>query len=49
MQKLQNLSEKLTGEPQLKLSTLAAGSLNETVTGLLNNIEGYKSKVVKTI
>ena len=49
LQKLQNLSEKLTGEPQLKLSTLAAGSLNETVTGLLNNIEGYKSKVVKTI
>ena len=49
LQKLQTLSEKLTGEPQLKVSTLAAGSLNETVTGLLNNIEGYKSKVVKTI
>tara|TARA_B100000497_G_C7681315_1_gene412213 strand:- start:837 stop:2108 length:1272 start_codon:yes stop_codon:yes gene_type:complete len=49
LQKLQTLSEKLTGEPQLKVSTLAAGSLNETVSSLLNNIEGYKSKVVKTI
>lgn len=49
LQKLQTLSEKLTGEPQLKVSTLAAGSLNETVSGLLNNIEGYKSKIVKTI
>mgnify|MGYP003645538596 FL=1 len=49
LQKLQTLSEKLTGEPQLKISTLAAGSLNETVSELLNNIEGYKSKIVKTI
>ena len=49
LEKLQILSEKLTGEPQLKISTLAAGSLKETTDQLLNSIETYKSKIVKTI
>lgn len=49
IEKLQSLSEKLTGEPQLKISTLAAGSLKQTTDDILLNMEEYKSKIVKTV
>ena len=48
LEKIQILSEKLTGEPQLKVSTLAAGSLKQVVDQILLDIENYKSKIVKT-
>ena len=49
IEKLQILSEKLMGEPQLKISTLSAGSLKQTIGDMLLNIEKYKSKIVKTV
>ena len=49
IEKLQTLSEKLTGEPNLKVSNLAAGSLKLTCDNILNAIEEYKSKTVNTI
>jgi len=49
LKRLENLSKKLTGEPYLKTSNLAAGSLNEQVSEMLNSIESYKSKIVKTV
>ena len=49
VEKLQTLSEKLTGEPQLKISTLAAGSLKQTTDQILLDIETYKSNKAKTI
>ena len=49
LKRLERLSEKLTGEPYLKTSTLAAGSLNEQVSEMLNSIESYKSKIVKIV
>ena len=49
LKRLEKLSEKLTGEPYLKTSTLAAGSLNEQVSEMLNSIQSYKSKIVKIV
>ena len=49
LKRLENLSKKLTGEPYLKTSNLAAGSLNEQVSEMLNSIQSYKSKIVKIV
>lgn len=49
IQKIQVLSEKMIGEPNLKVSTLAAGSLKQTADQILLDIETYKSKIVKTL
>ena len=46
---LQSLCQSLSVEPQLLLSTGPAASANTQVSTMLNNLETYTSKIVKTI
>ena len=49
LKKLRNLCNLLTGEPKLYLSGGAAGSAKTQMNLMLNNIDNYTSKVVKSI
>ena len=49
LKKLRNLCQLLVGEPELVLSTGAAGSVKTTINLMLDNIDSYTSKIVKSI
>mgnify|MGYP001208704825 FL=1 len=49
LKKLQALSQTLSAEPKLFLSTGTAGSTKTQISSMLNNINSYKSKIVKAI
>jgi hypothetical protein len=49
LKKLQTLCQLLTGEPKLYLSGGAASSTKTQISMMLNNIENYTSKIVKSI
>ena len=49
LKKLRNLCQLLTGEPKLYLSGGAAGSAKTTMDLMLDNIDSYTSKIVKSI
>ena len=47
--KLENLTQQLSIEPNLGVSTGAAASAKTQITLMLTNIKSYVSKIVKTI
>ena len=49
LKKLRNLCQLLVGEPELVLSTGAAGSVKTTINLMLDNIDSYTSNIVKSI
>ncbi len=49
LKKIQSLSQKLSTEPKLFVSPPAAGSLATQAGLMLNNIENFKSKIVKAV
>jgi len=49
LKKLRNLCQLLTGEPKLYISGGAAGSAKTTINLMLDNIDSYTSKIVKSI
>ena len=49
LEKLETLCQTLSTEPKLFLSGGPAGSLKNQAISMLNNINSYKSKIVKTI
>jgi len=49
LKKLRNLCQLLTGEPKLYISGGAAGSVKTTINLMLDNIDSYTSKIVKSI
>jgi len=49
LKKLRNLCQLLVGEPELVVSTGAASSVKTTINLMLDNIDSYTSKIVKSI
>jgi len=49
LRKLQSLCQTLSAEPKLYLSTGTAGSAKTQISSMLNNLNDYTSKIVKTI
>ena len=49
LKKLRNLCQLLTGEPKLYISGGAAGSVTTTINLMLDNLDSYTSKIVKSI
>jgi hypothetical protein len=49
LKKLRNLCQLLTGEPKLYISGGAAGSVKTTINLMLDNLDSYTSKIVKSI
>ena len=49
LKKLQNLCQTLSAEPKLYLSGGSAGSAKTQISLLLNNINEFKSDIVKTV
>ncbi len=49
LKKLRNLCQLLTGEPKLYISGGAASSVKTTINLMLDNLDSYTSKIVKSI
>ena len=49
LKKIRNLCQLLTGEPKLYISGGAAGSVTTTINLMLDNLDSYTSKIVKSI